>query len=686
MAQQQQQSKLQLREKFCYVFDALLHGQAEELQRRDAHVWEEFFLLKVNQAHVRAALASASQQQLATARRHIGTIFRQCCAALRPSEDTLRTEHAIQLLEAMIGSILQNKYVGAGYAVVDLLCGDESAGNAFPKLLTAVTDILMLPEPPSGTTAMPNSANAAVALTDPSALKDAATHLLLTIVLSSDNIYENALVQYFMVVDMFDPISQIVVHAIAATTALARPPPEAAVTLLLRACDAFLLLAVLSNYQRFEGTQNIYVTRLAQLSEASTLEAFSRLCCVILAQEARDAYARVWATNKGSYFSPSGWYKWARGTRPLPPPAAADAAVACAKYAGAALLLLHDLTRSNGHFPPVCARCTPDMVVLLVTCSSYEVASLKQSRAMQQTQQAAHAELHAHMCVMALLSVLRVPPIAQLLHLECAPPVLYTWDVGTNTLNFDFVPPPPTAAATAAAAAANNAAKPKTEEPAVTTLAAHVLTACSRILTSVLALQDLLLYCKVVAVIHSVCDHASRTKQKLRQCDWGAVWCGVLHLLRFLARDEVFTKVASVAAVNQLMNMLNFCITYGDVFLPEQADYDALFYELVRNAHIISGVVKTVKSHGQNDSVLLGCSFSNLRNVVSHYNSLFSVTPNLESMPPQQVMDLIKVNYGSLKLTLVDYSQSGAFYTDVPLDPRIFRQLLNDVVARTYVV
>jgi Domain of unknown function (DUF1741) len=71
---------------------------------------------------------------------------------------------------------------------------------------------------------------------------------------------------------------------------------------------------------------------------------------------------------------------------------------------------------------------------------------------------------------------------------------------------------------------------------------------------------------------------------------WSELWCGVLSLMRFLTTyaTDLSTNPKIHTLTSSLADLMAFCVSAGDTFLPDPASYDDLFYKLVETGPVIS--------------------------------------------------------------------------------------------------
>lgn len=91
------------------------------------------------------------------------------------------------------------------------------------------------------------------------------------------------------------------------------------------------------------------------------------------------------------------------------------------------------------------------------------------------------------------------------------------------------------------------------------------------------------LYLLSIGVIHRILCYQKRYRVRLIY-PWKDMWAALISLLKFLVNQEphLIKKCNIFHLANQIINIFNLFITYGDTFLATTNSYDELYYELNR--------------------------------------------------------------------------------------------------------
>ncbi|OJJ89139.1 ARMH3 family protein [Aspergillus glaucus CBS 516.65] len=100
---------------------------------------------------------------------------------------------------------------------------------------------------------------------------------------------------------------------------------------------------------------------------------------------------------------------------------------------------------------------------------------------------------------------------------------------------------------------------------------------------------DANLYSHTIAILLRLLTYLSMSKIRLTY-HWSELWRTLLSLMRFLTTysSDLTTNPHITTLSTSLVDLVAFCVSAGDTFLPDPASYDDLFYKLVETGPIIS--------------------------------------------------------------------------------------------------
>jgi hypothetical protein len=189
------------------------------------------------------------------------------------------------------------------------------------------------------------------------------------------------------------------------------------------------------------------------------------------------------------------------------------------------------------------------------------------------------------------------------------------------------------------------------------------------------------LHTLVLSLFHRVLCHHKAQHVCVKRFKWEALWKQMFRLLGFVAKEEWFKRAETLDLVQTALTIFNLFITYGDTFLPSGNDYDFLYYEMIRESKTLIALQELVEKHAA--GTVLSLHMENIAAIVAHFKSRIDLWTKSNSgavISPEEVLTLIKRNYGSLKLTLLDNLDSFQTYSENPSQVNFFRQF-NRVLA-----
>jgi hypothetical protein len=206
-----------LRAKWDHCFESLLDGTLD-VSRQPRRWWDDFLLLGVNARLLSDTILATPEDRLFAQRGVFSAVCATCLSYL-DDENLLRVSHALEILILINQSVSKVQWTrGASLGVINVCAGGQASADAhFDRLIDGC-------------------ANLAADHTLPVALRRLALRLLLVVCASAPNVNQNALVGWFMVRDVYEPIMKILIAPVdvpgggsdsatgAAATALTRGP------------------------------------------------------------------------------------------------------------------------------------------------------------------------------------------------------------------------------------------------------------------------------------------------------------------------------------------------------------------------------------------------------------------------------------------------------------------------------
>ncbi len=179
---------------------------------------------------------------------------------------------------------------------------------------------------------------------------------------------------------------------------------------------------------------------------------------------------------------------------------------------------------------------------------------------------------------------------------------------------------------------------------------------------------DIPLYSVALGVILRLTTQLSRNNLRLAH-HWSYIWNSLFSLLRFLTQYS--TDLGSLHNIRHevctpLSDLIAYCLSTGDTFLPNPSDYDDLFYKLIETGsplltkfrdayHPVTQTSKTATSTTTSSASQSppNSSINMLISVSTHYHDLLRAqhaTTKKTHQSPTAVQKVIKQGYETLNI------------------------------------
>ncbi|KAF3481334.1 uncharacterized protein GIQ15_04093 [Arthroderma uncinatum] len=221
---------------------------------------------------------------------------------------------------------------------------------------------------------------------------------------------------------------------------------------------------------------------------------------------------------------------------------------------------------------------------------------------------------------------------------------------------------------------------------------------------------DTYLYSHTITTLFRLLTYASSNKVRFSY-HWSELWRSLLTLTRFLttySADLVHSPQIKTLT-SDLIDLITFCISAGDTFLPDPSSYDDLFYKVVEADSTLTRFrdvykhLSTAPSHSANSTI----SINALISVSTHFHSLLFVsdtpdasrpsskngesgatspapTARKKRLSPREVHQIIKEGYSTLSIRANDDLTNWEKWRDADWKPqlkRIARAAVEDVTV-----
>ncbi|PGH27270.1 hypothetical protein AJ80_00980 [Polytolypa hystricis UAMH7299] len=188
---------------------------------------------------------------------------------------------------------------------------------------------------------------------------------------------------------------------------------------------------------------------------------------------------------------------------------------------------------------------------------------------------------------------------------------------------------------------------------------------------------DINLYTHAISIILRILTYVSSNKTRLSY-HWSEMWRTLLTFTRFLTTysADLLSNPHIHTLITSLIDLITFCISAGDTFLPDPSSYDDLFYKVVETGPILSRFreiykpastsAKATEPKSKLDTATN--SIDTLLSVSNHFHSLLFLpdkdrsgsidggddatppTAKKKNLSPREVHQIIKQGYDTLSI------------------------------------
>jgi hypothetical protein len=638
-------TKETLKSKFVAIYESFFKGEDPSINSNS--FWDEFFLLKVNFAYLESTISSLQEDELLKLKKMMNTLFSKCCATLK-DENIFRVTHALETLAILLASILKKKFSNFGSDVITLICGIDHA-DAFFKQLIENVDTLML-------------------TSDYAGIRETALKIFLTLATATDNINQNALLEYFMLFDLFESIVQI--HNTQCSHAML--------------FNSIVLLSVLINFKKYES-KNPYEKHFKTFTREKILKSLVNTMtteCRAIVQEYKHNFASFSSSSKeaGVVSKISGYLSAFLSSLSAQHTEQSNSSV-CPMNTGAFLLSFYVFLSSNmkaidaiffeqeksetdsdfsslssaspldiGFIETVAAKRVAVASPLLVAFLSlffFLIKDVKDTRNVN----------YVKLSLLILMILTEHSESNKLMHDER---LAVHFEFSLLTKQKKYIP-------------LENEKQP---------IAFVVIQLLNESIKSHMKKPfQLELLCKTLDVLHRILCFEKKFYARLKY-RWKSLWNVLLQLVRVINKQNDWTKKNELfLLINKIVTILNMFITFGNNFLPNLTDYDDLYYELIRCREDLTKLYEIVSKYDEHGVVLP--NMSNVKTIVDYFTTKlehWAVNNPDKTMSYDQVMQVIRANYETLKLKLEDTLDKYEPFSENPKEVSFFRSAIRSVV------
>ncbi|XP_047531242.1 armadillo-like helical domain-containing protein 3 isoform X2 [Vanessa atalanta] len=635
-------SKRHLKEKVVQIYESFFRG--EDLTSDNPTFWDEFFLLKPKIPQLEAEIHKLSAEQLTNLKDNINLLVLQCIEMLG-QEHHIRLVYALQTFSAILTTMYQRAGQDATLNIKTILLGTDTANAKMQKLLEHCSTVL------SGDV--------------PDSLKSMVLKLLLIIATGIDNIDDNPLVEYLMLHSLFEPLIQLL------CTATERQQ---------HGYDVVLLLMFLVNYKKQESA-NPYVVKLSILDDELALNGYGQVIRAALNDFVMSTFGGMQASGGGWLSSLTsmvgGIFLTSDDTQPVvrgQRNSGGEEGMLLALYEASHLnrnfmtTLAHSSSAAASSAPPSPPHTLPphqsppnlaqiqaldndQPTNLLVTFFQYCSIVMADTRT--------EASINkCSLCFITLTCIVEEQFANSIMHDQNL-----TFKVQLYRLPMrhrKIVP----------------------EEPPSQPLASTLIELLVEfMMCHLLKKFPGALYELCVGVLLRLLSYQKRCRVRLAR-DWRPLWAALIALLKFLVAHEaaLLRRHNVFVMAQQVVNIFNLFITFGDTFLPTPSSYDQLYYELIRMHQVFDNLFymalrySTAAGEYKAEALRLANCLVNVRAIIQHFSpkiEAWLASQSLSTPTEDQILEVVRKNYDSLILKLQEGLEAYERY-----DERAQRALL----------
>ncbi|PGH36841.1 hypothetical protein GX50_00298 [[Emmonsia] crescens] len=490
--------------------------------------WREFFLLPPERLRLSQILDVISPDDVLQIHLHTRQLFSRAIKEAA-SGDSPSDLHALETLTTFLGGVLTKKYTNPSSDIITVLAGIDEVDHVIADFVAALDGII---RNGAGFEIRMKAVEAAISMTSGG--------------------YKTSLISYFMHRDIFPALMKFV-HDSDTRIQIFEP---------------FVLLGLLSNYNKFEF-QNPYQLRLDDFVNESTIQKIvngAGATCTAL----RNGYVAVqddlpegWNLSSTLAFFGLGVLAPGRRrtrTQPLTPEETKARFGALPSPEATILLAIYDFINANKLFGFSFISSMPEKRSEESPFSSFLSLS---SYLLQHAYRSTRVTLYAETNLFALRILVEEPFLCKQICSEerkrsvrlCrqrAPylPLIHG-DRILATVIFDIM---------------------------IDTINHNLRRGL-----------DVALYCHTISILLRLLTYVSSNKTRLTY-HWSELWRTLVTLTRFLTTyaTDLLSNPQIYNLATSLIDLIAFCISAGDTFLPDPASYDDLFYKVVETGPILA--------------------------------------------------------------------------------------------------
>eukprot|EP00049_Salpingoeca_infusionum_P011565 m.201829 g.201829 ORF g.201829 m.201829 type:complete len:647 (-) comp14972_c0_seq3:457-2397(-) len=613
--------------KYVQLLDTLWQGKLPNLETHPTY-WDEFFLIKVNVGHLNGSLSHMSREQFMKLQPVIAHLFDKCHKSLGDSKD-IRVANALTTLCYLYKRVLCEPW-SPHSAMNQFIFGSDSPDLQYEFVFKQVARLL--------------------GASQPLLLRQLTLELLMVLTCGSPSLDSNPLLDAAMKHELFGALVELL-----RTKPLYRHHGQHVLT----------ILSVLLSYQQ-RGEVNPYLSQFHSLGSHMLLHNMSTVIAVKLS-----SLVRHWARHAVEQDAkPSMWSSITSLVSDMFSATDDSTPIIHVGGGGWAVLLLFHIVEAHAHAVTVLSHTEveelPEEGEADVDVPTNLLSSLLAFTSFVLQDQAPINQIYGHICLIILQ--------------------IATEDDHMNAFMHDSNVKVPVTLHKAAMRHRPACTKTFMSGPMAT---AVLDLAIEYLLSHLKRNLSVDTYMTCLNVIHRLVCYQQKHRVRIAY-DWARLWAALVAVVRFVLQHKVLlSDFSTYDLLSRVVTIFNLFITYGDRFLPDPESYDNLYYELIRERAAFQELLDSAKKQVLHQGPCAAAAsqllsqVTNIKEIIAHFVpkvDAWSTAHKGVAMTPEAVLAIVKENYGTLTLKLLDSVDKYASYTQSPATSKQLLTICADIM------
>ncbi|EFC48169.1 predicted protein [Naegleria gruberi] len=633
------------REKYIAMIETIFNYRDETnkpFEKPDSY-WDELFLLKINIGFLENTIVLQTEEELMNIEQTILNPFCLKCLFYLNDDSQIRRANAIQTLCIIFKGLFSKKWNNFSVRIMSLVCGFQSADEFFKILLSKSCQLL---------------------LKDVKKVKQMTLALFIILLTGADNANQNAIIDYFTLVDVFEPLL-FVIEDPSFSGKMKK--------------NAIICLSLLCNYRKYE-TDNKYIAHIGSIQKPSSMIALADVITKFLlvwnedfekSIEQPGIVNYVWSSIFGS--STEQVSKKARSVNEI----------------SGSLLLLYELANHNKDFVGSMTRSLAQIsdektdspkrnikdqldelqktkttklcplifqeflkfTSILFQEPFYTTKHVNNNSTLSKTSEDITSQYYTHFCLLVILCLIEKKVFRK-----------YIFDINTKLDFFLFKK--------------EKAVFVKNQYNGYGTLAKVLMELLIDFIFHHLQRKhfpvDLAM--RALSAIHLLICQSRKYRVRFA-VDWDTLWKALTMICDIIAKDNCSKdKEKASQLLEKVLKLFNLGILKGEAFLPTRKHHEQMIYHFVRQSAVFDELLdwmeRNLKKVNTNRQLL-----TNVSMIISEIGEeIYSKYGNYPS--EDQVFTIIRESYPKLKLNDFQTLEEVDEYVENPNEVTFFSQLL----------